>query len=48
MVLLSIFALNLLPIRFTAVLLLVAALVLMLLEAKFGATAPWPSRALSA
>ena len=36
MVLLSIFALNLLPIRFTAVLLLVAALVLMLLEAKFG------------
>jgi membrane-bound serine protease (ClpP class) len=36
MVLLSIFALNLLPIRFTAVLLLAAALVLMLLEAKFG------------
>jgi membrane-bound serine protease (ClpP class) len=37
MVLLAIFALNLLPIRFTAVLLLVAALVLLLLEAKFGA-----------
>lgn len=36
MVLLAIFALNLLPIRYTAVLLLVAALVLMLLEAKFG------------
>jgi len=37
MVLLAVFALNLLPIRFTAVLLLVAALVLLLLEAKFGA-----------
>lgn len=36
MVLLAIFALNLLPIRYTAVLLLVAALVLLLLEAKFG------------
>jgi membrane-bound serine protease (ClpP class) len=36
MVLLSIFALNLLPIRYTAVLLLVAALVFLLLEAKFG------------
>jgi membrane-bound serine protease (ClpP class) len=36
MVLLAIFALNLLPIRFTAVLLLVAALILLLLEAKFG------------
>jgi membrane-bound serine protease (ClpP class) len=36
MVLLSIFALDLLPIRFTSVLLLVAALALMLLEAKFG------------
>jgi membrane-bound serine protease (ClpP class) len=36
MVLLSIFALNLLPIRYTAVLLLVAALALMVLEAKFG------------
>jgi membrane-bound serine protease (ClpP class) len=36
MVLLAIFGLNLLPIRFTAVLLLVAALVLLLLEAKFG------------
>jgi len=36
MVLLGIFALDLLPIRFTAVLLLVAALGLMLLEAKFG------------
>ncbi len=36
MVLLAVFALNLLPIRFTAVLLLVAALVLLLLEAKFG------------
>jgi len=36
MVLLAIFALNLLPIRYTAVMLLVAALVLMLLEAKFG------------
>jgi membrane-bound serine protease (ClpP class) len=36
MVLLAIFALNLLPIRYTAVMLLVAGLVLMLLEAKFG------------
>lgn len=36
MVLLAIFALNLLPIRFTAVLLLVAAFALLLLEAKFG------------
>ena len=36
MVLLGVFALDLLPIRFTAVLLLVAALVLMMLEAKFG------------
>lgn len=36
MVLLGIFALDLLPIRFTAVMLLVAALGLMLLEAKFG------------
>jgi membrane-bound serine protease (ClpP class) len=36
MVLLAIFGLNLLPIRFTAVLLLVAALALLLLEAKFG------------
>jgi membrane-bound serine protease (ClpP class) len=36
MVLLAVFALNLLPIRYTAVLLLVAALVLMMLEAKFG------------
>jgi membrane-bound serine protease (ClpP class) len=36
MVLLAIFALNLLPIRYTAVLLLIAALVLLLLEAKFG------------
>jgi len=36
MVLLAIFALDLLPIRYTAVLLIVAALVLMLLEAKFG------------
>jgi len=36
MVLLAIFALNLLPIRFTAVMLLAAALVLLLLEAKFG------------
>ncbi|MDR3792468.1 MAG: nodulation protein NfeD [Terracidiphilus sp.] len=36
MVLLAIFALNLLPIRFTAVLLLAAALALLLLEAKFG------------
>jgi membrane-bound serine protease (ClpP class) len=37
MVLLAIFALNLLPIRYTAVLLLVAAMILLLLEAKFGA-----------
>src|SRR5580658_7537075 len=36
MVLLAVFALNLLPIRYTAVLLLLAALVLLLLEAKFG------------
>ena len=36
MVLLAIFALNLLPIRYTAVMLLVAALVLLVLEAKFG------------
>jgi membrane-bound serine protease (ClpP class) len=36
MVLLAIFALNLLPIRYTAVLLLIAGLVLLLLEAKFG------------
>jgi membrane-bound serine protease (ClpP class) len=36
MVLLAIFALGLLPIRFTSVVLLVAALVLLLLEAKFG------------
>jgi membrane-bound serine protease (ClpP class) len=36
MVLLAIFALDLLPIRFTSVLLLLAALVLLLLEAKFG------------
>jgi membrane-bound serine protease (ClpP class) len=36
MVLLAIFGLNLLPIRFTSVLLLAAALVLLLLEAKFG------------
>jgi membrane-bound serine protease (ClpP class) len=36
MVLLAIFGLNLLPIRFTAVLLLAAALALLLLEAKFG------------
>jgi membrane-bound serine protease (ClpP class) len=36
MVLLAIFALNLLPIRFTAVLLLAAAIALLLLEAKFG------------
>jgi membrane-bound serine protease (ClpP class) len=36
MVLLAIFGLNLLPIRYTAVLLLIAALVLMMLEAKFG------------
>ena len=37
MVLLAIFALNLLPIRYTAVMLLLAAMVLLLLEAKFGA-----------
>jgi membrane-bound serine protease (ClpP class) len=36
MVLLAIFALNLLPIRYTAVMLLLAAMVLLLLEAKFG------------
>lgn len=36
MVLLAIFALNLLPIRYTAVMLLIAALVLMVLEAKIG------------
>ena len=36
MVLLAIFALNLLPIRYTAVLLLIAAVVLLMLEAKFG------------
>jgi membrane-bound serine protease (ClpP class) len=36
MVLLAIFGLNLLPIRYTAVLMLVAALALMVLEAKFG------------
>jgi len=36
MVLLAIFGLNLLPVRYTAVLLLVAALALLLLEAKFG------------
>jgi membrane-bound serine protease (ClpP class) len=36
MVLLGIFALDLLPIRFTAVMLLLAALALILLEAKFG------------
>jgi membrane-bound serine protease (ClpP class) len=36
MVLLAIFALDLLPIRFTSVLLLVAALILILLEAKVG------------
>jgi membrane-bound serine protease (ClpP class) len=36
MVLLAVFGLNLLPIRYTAVLLLVAALALLLLEAKFG------------
>jgi membrane-bound serine protease (ClpP class) len=36
MVLLAVFGLDLLPIRFTAVLLLVAALALLLLEAKFG------------
>jgi membrane-bound serine protease (ClpP class) len=36
MVLLAIFGLNLLPIRYTAVLLLLAAVVLLLLEVKFG------------
>ena len=36
MVLLGIFALNLLPIRYTAVMLLIAAMVLLVLEAKFG------------
>jgi membrane-bound serine protease (ClpP class) len=36
MVLLAVFALNLLPIRYTAVMLLLAALILLLLEAKFG------------
>jgi membrane-bound serine protease (ClpP class) len=36
MVLLAIFALDLLPIRYTAVMLLVAAAVLLILEAKFG------------
>jgi membrane-bound serine protease (ClpP class) len=36
MLLLGVFALDLLPIRFTAVMLLVAAFALMLLEAKFG------------
>jgi membrane-bound serine protease (ClpP class) len=36
MVLLAVFALDLLPIRYTAVLLLVAAMVLLVLEAKFG------------
>jgi membrane-bound serine protease (ClpP class) len=36
MVLLAIFALDLLPIRYTAVMLLVAAMVLLVLEAKFG------------
>lgn len=36
MVLLGVFALDLLPIRFTAVMLLLAAFALMLLEAKFG------------
>jgi len=36
MVLLAIFGLNLLPIRYTAVLLLVAALALLVLEAKVG------------
>ncbi len=36
MVLLAIFALDLLPIRYTAVMLLVAAMVLLMLEAKFG------------
>lgn len=36
MVLVSVFALNLLPIRFTALLLIAAAAILLLLEAKFG------------
>jgi membrane-bound serine protease (ClpP class) len=36
MVLLALFALNLLPVRYTAVMLLVAAFVLIILEAKFG------------
>jgi membrane-bound serine protease (ClpP class) len=36
MVLLAVFALGLLPIRYTALMLLVAAMVLLLLEAKFG------------
>jgi membrane-bound serine protease (ClpP class) len=36
MVLLGVFALNLLPIRYTAVMLLVAAVILLVLEAKFG------------
>ena len=36
MVLLAIFAFDLLPIRYTAVLLLIAAMVLLILEAKFG------------
>ncbi len=36
MVLLAIFALNLLPIQYTAVMLLIAAVVLIVLEAKFG------------
>jgi len=36
MVLLAVFALNLLPIHYTAVLLLLAAMVLLVLEAKFG------------
>jgi len=36
MVLLAVFGLNMLPIRYTAVMLLVAAMVLLLLEAKFG------------
>lgn len=36
MVLLAIFALNLLPIRYTAVMLLIAGMALLLLEAKFG------------
>jgi len=37
MLLLGVFGLNLLPIRYTAVMMLVAALILMVLEAKFGA-----------